>query len=113
MSRNTIRRCGVLLVLVLALGLVGATPASAAPAASVETPGWNRVLGWLTGFFDLSHWAVGAGGDKDGGTSGSLSRIWQMEGAGYDPFGLPLPTGEGTPGPSTDEGAGYDPFGSH
>jgi hypothetical protein len=103
MSRNTIRRCGVLLVLVLTLGLAGATPASA------EELGWNKVLGWLTGFFDLSGWAAAPGGNEDGRASGGPSRIWDMEGPGFDPNGIPVPTGDTTP--TTNEGPGFDPNG--
>ena len=102
MSRNTIRRFGVLLALVLTLGLAGATPASA------EQPGWNKVLDWLTGFFDLSGWTIGAGVDKDPGTSGGLSRIWDMEGPGFDPNGTPILDGTT---PTADEGPGFDPNG--
>jgi hypothetical protein len=98
MSRNTIRRYGVLLALVLTLGLAGATPASA------EEPGWNKVVDWLADFFDLSGWTTGPSGDKNTGTSGGLSRIWDMEGPGYDPNGTPVPQGG-------DEGPGYDPNG--
>jgi hypothetical protein len=98
MSRNTIRRYGVLLVLVLTLGLAGATPASA------EELGWNKVLGWLAGFFDLSGWATGPGADKDGGTSAGLNRIWDMEGPGFDPNGNPILEGG-------EEGPGFDPNG--
>lgn len=103
MLRNTIRRGGITLALLLALGLglIGATPAAAQGFRSDSA--WEGVWHWLTGLFGLT------GGDQPAsGTNGSLSRIWENEGAGFDPYGQPLPnSGQ----PTTDEGAGFDPYG--
>ena len=100
MLRNTIRRGGISLALLLALGLglIGATPAAAQGFRSVST--WDEILDWVAGLFGLSQPADG--------NNGSLSHVWENEGAGFDPFGQPLPQS----GPTTDEGAGFDPFGN-
>jgi hypothetical protein len=100
MLRKTLRRCGVL-ALLLVLALAGAAPASAA-----EIGGLHRVWSWLSGLFDLAGWGLdpeGAALDTAGGNSGDLDRIWEMEGPGYDP--------NGTPQPTPNEGPGYDPNG--
>lgn len=99
MLRNTIRRGGITLALLLALGLglIGATPAAAQGFRSVST--WDEILDWVAGLFGLAQPAENNGG---------ISHVWEYEGAGFDPFGQPLPQG----GPATDEGAGFDPFGN-
>lgn len=100
MLRNTIRRGGITLALLLALGLglIGATPAAAQGFRSVST--WDEILDWVAGLFGLTQPAAV--------NKGGLSHVWEYEGAGFDPFGQPLPQG----GPTTDEGAGFDPFGN-
>jgi hypothetical protein len=104
MLRNTIRRGGITLALLLALGLglIGATPAAAQGFRSDST--WEGVWSWLTGLFGLTGQPVGA-------NKGGLSHVWENEGAGFDPYGNPLPNGA-HPGPVTNEGAGFDPYGS-
>lgn len=104
MLRNTIRRGGITLALMLALGLglIGATPAAAQGFRSDSA--WEGVWSWLTNLF-------GIGSDQPaGGNDGGLSHVWDNEGAGFDPFGQPIPQG-GQPQPRTNEGAGFDPFG--
>jgi hypothetical protein len=100
MLRNTIRRGGITLALLLALGLglIGAAPASAQGFRSDST--WDGVWHWITGLLGL------AGSDQPAsGNEGTLSRIWDMEGPGFDPNGTPatMSTGE--------EGPGFDPNG--
>lgn len=104
MLRNTIRRGGITLALLLALGLglIGATPAAAQGFRSDSA--WEGVWSWLVDLFGLT-------GPGASGNDGGLSHVWEMEGAGFDPFGNPLPQ-SGQPGPTTDEGAGFDPFGN-
>ena len=101
MLRNTIRRGGITLALLLALGLglIGATPAAAQGFRSDSA--WEGVWHWLTGLLGLT------GGDQPvSGNEGGFSRIWDMEGPGFDPNGNPLPQGTGT-----EEGPGFDPNG--
>ncbi len=104
MLHKSFRRGGLTLALMLALALSGATPASA------QGFGPRSVFDWLSNLFDFT---IFAANDTDG-SSGGLSGIWEMEGAGFDPFGPPAahgnPTGNPT-GETPDEGAGYDPFG--
>jgi len=103
MLRNTIRRGGITLALLLALGLglVGATPAAAKGFRSDSA--WEGAWSWLAGLFGVTV------GDQPAGTNdGGLSHFWAFEGAGFDPYGRPLPTGTA---PTTDEGAGFDPYG--
>jgi hypothetical protein len=105
MLRNTIRRGGITLALLLALGLglIGATPAAAQGFRSDSA--WEGVWSWLTGLFGLT------GSDQPAaGNDGGLFHVWDMEGAGFDPYGHPLPTGT-APNPTADEGAGFDPYG--
>lgn len=104
MLRNTIRRGGITLALLLALGLglVGATPAAAQGFRSDSA--WEGVWNWLTSLFGV------VGSDQPAGNDGGLSHVWDNEGAGFDPFGQPIPQ-SGQPQPRTDEGAGFDPFG--
>jgi hypothetical protein len=107
MLRNTIRRGGITLALLLALGLglIGATPAAAQGFRSNSA--WEGVWSWLIDLFGLT------GSDQPTGNYGGLSHVWhvwEMEGAGFDPYGNPLPTGNG-PNPTTNEGAGFDPYG--
>lgn len=101
MLRNTIRRGGITLALLLALGLglIGATPAAAQGFRSVST--WEGIWDWVAGLFGMTRPAE----ENNGG----LSHVWEYEGAGFDPFGQPIPEGSG---PTTDEGAGFDPFGN-
>ena len=103
MLRNTIRRGGITLALLLALGLglVGATPAAAQGFRSEST--WEGVWNWLAGLFGLT------GDQPASGNEGGLSRIWDMEGPGFDPNGNPIPQGSA---PTTDEGPGFDPNGA-
>jgi hypothetical protein len=105
MLRNTIRRGGITLALLLALGLglIGATPAAAQGFRSESV--WEGVWGWLSSLFGI------AGSDQPAsGNDGGLSHIWDMEGAGFDPYGNPVQNGTHPP-PTTDEGAGFDPYG--
>ena len=106
MLRNTIRRGGITLALLLALGLglIGATPAAAQGFRSDSA--WEGAWGWLTDLFGLIWDDQPASGNH-----GGLSSVWENEGAGFDPYGQPLPQG-GQPTPSTDEGAGFDPYGN-
>lgn len=103
MLHKSYRRGGLTLALLLALALSGATPASA------QGFGPRSVFDWLSNLFDFKIFAA-----DDAENSGGLSGVWEMEGAGFDPFGQPIvhgtptnPTGGETP----DEGAGFDPFG--
>lgn len=100
MLRNTIRRGGITLALLLALGLglIGATPAAAQGFRSVST--WEGIWDWIGTLFGLAQ-------PVDGNNAG-ISHVWDNEGAGFDPFGQPIPQGTA---PTTDEGAGFDPFG--
>ena len=107
MLRNTIRRGGITLALLLALGLglIGATPAAAQGFRSDST--WEGVWHWITGLFGL------IGSDQaDGGNKEGLSHVWANEGAGFDPFGQPLLPQGSHPVVTTNEGAGFDPFGN-
>jgi hypothetical protein len=105
MLRNTIRRGGITLALLLALGvgLIGAAPAAAQGLRS-DSAAWEGVWSWLTGLFGV------AGSDQSAGNDSGLSGIWSMEGAGFDPYGQPVANGN-QPGPTTNEGAGFDPYG--
>jgi hypothetical protein len=106
MLRNTIRRGGITLALLLALGLglTGASPAAAQGFRSDSA--WEGVWGWLTGLFGL------AGSDQPASQNNEgLSHLWDNEGAGFDPYGNPLPQGH-TNNPTTNEGAGFDPYGT-
>jgi hypothetical protein len=104
MLRNSIRRGGITLALLLALGigLIGATPAAAKGFGADSA--WEGVWSWLTGLFGV------ATGDQPAGNDNGLSHIWDMEGAGFDPYGQP--TTSSPTQPTTDEGAGFDPYGS-
>jgi hypothetical protein len=106
MLRTTIRRGGITLALLLSLGLglIGATPAAAQGFRSDSA--WEGVLSWLAGLFGIAGSQQPADGDH-----GGLSGIWDNEGAGMDPFGQPLPSGQAPTAPTADEGAGMDPFG--
>lgn len=103
MLRNTIRRGGITLALLLALGLglIGATPAAAQGFRSDSA--WEGVWGWLVSLFGLT--------DQAGENNGGLSSVREYEGAGFDPYGQPLPQ-SGQANPTTDEGAGFDPYGN-
>lgn len=103
MLRNTIRRGGITLALLLALGLglIGATPAAAQGFRSEST--WEGVWGWLVSLFGL------VDEQPADSNNGGLSNVWENEGAGFDPFGQPIP--QQHQGPTADEGAGFDPFG--
>jgi hypothetical protein len=102
MLRNTIRRGGITLALLLALGLglIGAAPAAAQGFRSDSA--WEGVWHWLTGLFGLTE-----GNQPARGNEGGLSRIWDMEGPGFDPNGNPIPQGTGP-----EEGPGFDPNGA-
>jgi hypothetical protein len=104
MLRNTIRRGGITLALLLALGLglIGATPAAAQGFRSDSV--WEGVWSWFSSLFGSDQPAAP-------GNDGSLSHVWDLEGPGFDPNGNPLPHA-GAPGPATDEGPGFDPNGS-
>ena len=103
MLHKSIRRGGLTLALMLALALSGATPASAQGFGF----GPRSMFDWLADLFGFTILAE----DTNEGNSGGLSGVWEMEGAGFDPFGQPiLPNGNGN-GETTDEGAGFDPFG--
>jgi hypothetical protein len=86
MLRNMLRRSGML-ALVLALALAGAAPAAALDLdfGGRNLDGWHTVWNWLT---DVFGW-----GDEASGNSGGLTVVYEMEGAGMDPFGDPQPTG--------------------
>lgn len=99
MLHKSYRRGGLTLALMLALALSGATPASA------QGFGPRSVFDWLSNLFDFTIFAA-----DDAENSGGLSGIWEMEGAGFDPFGQPVANGNPT-GETPDEGAGFDPFG--
>ncbi|MES1242599.1 MAG: hypothetical protein ABUT39_13375 [Acidobacteriota bacterium] len=105
MLRNTIRRGGITLALLLALGLglIGATPAAAQGFRSDSA--WEAAWHWLAGLFGLTV-------DQNqpaSGNEGGLSRIWDMEGPGFDPNGAPVPSSHSS---GTEEGPGFDPNGS-
>ncbi|HVG11083.1 MAG TPA: hypothetical protein VNM67_25495 [Thermoanaerobaculia bacterium] len=78
-----IRRSGML-VLVLALALAGTAPAAALDFGGRNLDGWNTVLNWLT---DVFGW-----GDEAAGNSGGFTAVYEMEGAGLDPWGQPTAT---------------------
>lgn len=98
MLRNTIRRSGML-ALVLALALAGTAPAAALDFGGRNLDGWHTVWSWLTDVF---------GWDGEAGSSGGLSAVYEMEGAGLEPNGEPQPAGAA---PIVDEGAGLEPNG--
>lgn len=100
MLHKSYRRGGLTLALLLALALSGATPASA------QGFGPRSVFDWLSNLFDFKIFAA-----DDEGNSGGLAGVWEMEGAGFDPFGQPIVNGNPTGGETPDEGAGFDPFG--
>jgi hypothetical protein len=104
MLRNTIRRGGITLALLLALGLglIGATPAAAQGFRSDSA--WEGVWSWLTGLFGLT------GSDQPAaGNDGGLFHVWDTEGPGFDPNGNPVTQGTA---PAPDEGPGFDPNGA-
>lgn len=105
MLRKTIRRGGITLALLLALGigLIGATPAAAKGFGNDSA--WEGVWSWLTGLFGVTT------GDQPAGNENGVSHLWDMEGAGFDPYGQPAANGTADPGATTDEGAGFDPYG--
>jgi hypothetical protein len=105
MLRKTIRRGGITLALLLALGLglAGATPAAAKGFGSNSV--WEGAWSWLAGLFGVTTGGQPAGNEK------GISHIWDMEGAGFDPYGQPTTNGPIQPGATTDEGAGFDPYG--
>lgn len=96
MLRKTLRRCGML-ALVLALALAAAAPVAADEIGGSTRVGiWSSVWDWLADAFGFS-----APQDDSAGNTG-LRGIFEQEGAGFDPNGNPKPT----------EGAGFDPNGS-
>ncbi len=101
MLRNTIRRGGITLALLLTLGLglIGATPAAAQGFRSVST--WEGIWDWIGTLFGLTQ-------PVDGNGAGH-SHIWDQEGPGFDPNGTPVPQGSS---PTKDEGPGFDPNGA-
>lgn len=99
MLYKSIRRGGLILALVAALALTGATPASA------QGFGPRAVFNWLSDLFDF----FGPVEARDGNSNGP-SAVWEMEGAGFDPFGQPTAAPDSA-GETPDEGAGFDPFG--
>lgn len=102
MLDKSFRRGGFTLALMLALALSGATPASA------QGFGPHSVFDWLTNLFDFTIFAD----DETDSNSGGLSKVWAMEGPGFDPNGLPIVNGGGAnTGSRTDEGPGFDPNG--
>jgi hypothetical protein len=99
MLRKTLRRCGVL-ALVLALALAAAAPVAADEIGGSRIGIWSSVWDWLADAFGFS-----APGDTEGNTGG-LRGLFEPEGAGFDPNGDPKPT------ETPDEGAGFDPNGN-
>lgn len=95
MLRKTVRRCGML-ALVLALALAGAAPVAADEIGGSRIGIWSSVWDWLSDMFGFS-----APQEDTAGNTGGLRGIWEQEGAGFDPNGNPLPT----------EGPGFDPNG--
>jgi hypothetical protein len=96
MLRNMIRRSGML-ALVLALALAGTAPAVALDFGVRNLDGWHAAWNWLT---DVLGW-----GDETAGNSGGYTPVYEMENAGFDPNGNPLPTGTL---PTGGEGSGLD-----
>ena len=94
MLRKMIRYSGML-ALVLALALAGTVPAAALDFGGRNLDGWHGVWNWLMD-------ALGWGGEA-AGNSGGLTPVYEMEGAGVDPFGQPLPTAA-TGCPTCDQG---------
>jgi len=84
MLRNMIRRSGML-ALVLALALAGTVPAAALDFGGRSLDGWHTVWSWFTDVF-------GWGGDEAAGNSGGFTPVYEREGAGLDPWGLPAAT---------------------
>lgn len=99
MLRKTVRRCGML-ALVLALAFAGAAPVAADEIGGSRIGIWSSVWGWLA---DLVGFA--APQEDDGGNTGGLRGIWEQEGPGFDPNGDPTTNEPG------DEGPGFDPNG--
>ncbi len=112
MLRKTIRRGGITLALLCALGMgLSASPAAAQGFGSGTI--WETgVWGWLSSFFGLGLGETPSGTPASGNNNGGLSHVFSQEGAGFDPFGHPIPLGAPPgPGSTTNEGAGFDPFG--
>ena len=84
MLRNLLRRSGML-ALVLALALAGTAPVAALDFGGRDLDGWHAVWNWV---MNVLGW-----GDEAAGNSGGLTPVYEMEGAGVDPFGNPQPTG--------------------
>ncbi len=113
MLRKTVRRGGITLALLCALGMgLSASPAAAqgfGSGAIWETGVW----GWLSSLLGLGE--TPGETPASGNDNGGLSRVFSHEGAGFDPFGNPVSLGQpgspGQPGSTTNEGAGFDPFG--
>ena len=82
MLRKMIRRSGML-ALVLALALAGTAPAAALDFGGRDLDGWHDVWNWLA--------SVLGWGDEAAGNSGGLKTVYEGEGSGIDPWGLPLP----------------------
>lgn len=111
MLRKTIRRGGITLAVLCAMGigLTGAAPAAAQGFGSGAI--WERgVWSWLSSFFGI--WES-VGETPASGNNGGLSHATGQEGAGFDPFGHPTTMGTPTQPPAVkpDEGGGFDPFG--
>lgn len=96
MLRKTIRRCGML-ALVMALALAGVAPAAAHEIGGSRIGSLDGVWGWLADLFGFST----PQGSDDAGNTATMRGIWAQEGPGFDPNGQPKPN----------EGPGFDPNG--